>query len=369
MTMTIKQWMIYGANGYTGKLIAQEAVRRGHQPILAGRNEEAILTLAAELDLPYRIFDLSHTHKVKQQLDDVGLVLHCAGPFIETSQIMREACLDNAVHYLDITGEIEVLADSYACNERAREKGVVIISGVGFDVVPTDLLANLLKREMPDATHLELAFSGEGGISPGTAITMVANMAERGKICVGGEIKTVPLAYEAKDIEFHDSTRYCMTIPWGDIATAFYSTGIENIKVFTAAQKKQVDGLRRMNKIIGVMRFNWLQKLFRRLIIKHIKGPTEEELQSGFMQLWGSVTNGKETITKTLSTPEGYSFTVLSSLFYVEALLAHKVLPGAFTPLQAIDVEHLLSLDAFQFYDLETDQLSQEILSSELDNE
>jgi short subunit dehydrogenase-like uncharacterized protein len=369
MTITIKQWMIYGANGYTGRLMAKEARRRGHQPILAGRNEEAIIALAAECDLPYRIFDLNHSHQVKQQLDDIGLVLHCAGPFTQTSEVMREACLESATHYLDITGEMDVLAASYACHERAREKGIVVISGVGFDVVPTDLLANVLKQEMPDATHLELAFAGDGGISPGTAITMVSMMAERGKIRRDGEIATVPLAYQAKEIPFFDKARYCMTIPWGDIATAFFSTEIANIKVFTAADKKQVDGLKRMNKVVSVLRFNWLQKLLRWLIIKNIEGPTEQERDSGFMQLWGSVTNGRETITRTLETAEGYRFTVFSSLLFVEALLAHKVRPGAFTPAQAIDIDLLRELDAFQFHDQDDDPLSDHLLSKDLDRE
>jgi short subunit dehydrogenase-like uncharacterized protein len=105
------------------------------------------------------------------------------------------------------------------------------------------------------------------------------------------------------------------------------------------------------------------------LIIRFVKGPDKKELETGFMQLWGSASNGKETITKTLSTPEGYSFTVLASLFFVEALLAHKVMPGAFTPVQAIDVDHLLNLDAFMFYDNEEETFSEEFLSSELDDE
>src|SRR6266516_7689334 len=104
--------MIYGANGYTGELIAREAVRRGHRPILAGRSAEKIEPLARELGCAWRAFPLD-----EPQLREASLVLHCAGPFINTAMPMVRACLASGAHYLDITGEIEVFESIFALDD------------------------------------------------------------------------------------------------------------------------------------------------------------------------------------------------------------------------------------------------------------
>ena len=64
----MKSWMIYGANGYTGKLTAAEAVRRGLKPVLAGRDEAAVKQLADELNLPWRVFRLDQPGDVEDGL-------------------------------------------------------------------------------------------------------------------------------------------------------------------------------------------------------------------------------------------------------------------------------------------------------------
>ena len=86
-----KQFLLYGANGYTGSLTAHRAAQLGLRPILAGRNEQAIKALATELDLPYRIFDLADLQATRTALKDVDAVLHMAGPFSATSVPMVEA--------------------------------------------------------------------------------------------------------------------------------------------------------------------------------------------------------------------------------------------------------------------------------------
>lgn len=101
-------WIIYGANGYTGELIAREAVRQGLKPTLAGRNKAKVEALAQELGLDYKAFGLDNVDAVSQQLQGFKLVMHCAGPFSATSKPMMEACIKAGTHYLDITGEISV---------------------------------------------------------------------------------------------------------------------------------------------------------------------------------------------------------------------------------------------------------------------
>src|SRR3954449_4542055 len=224
-------WMIYGANGYTGELIAREAVRRGQKPILGGRNAEKLATLANELGLESRAFPLD-----APQLDGIEAVLHCAGPFVHTSAAMVRACIAAGAHYLDITGEIPVFESIMAMTDDAARAGVTLIPGVGFDVVPTDCLAAMLAARRPGATELELAFYSPGAeISRGTLKTMIESIGDGGAIRENGKIVRVPPAFDAKEIPFSIAPRMAMTIPWGDVSTAFHTTGIPNIRVYTAA--------------------------------------------------------------------------------------------------------------------------------------
>jgi hypothetical protein len=102
------EWMIYGANGYTGHLVAAEARRRGLNPVLAGRRAGPIKKLAAELGLPMRVFGLDDAPALAAAIADMAVVANCAGPFAVTSAPMIDACLTSRAHYLDITGEIDV---------------------------------------------------------------------------------------------------------------------------------------------------------------------------------------------------------------------------------------------------------------------
>src|SRR3954451_12448817 len=138
MIAQVQPWIIYGANGYTGELIAREAVRRGHRPILGGRNASTIDALARELGCESRLFGLDDSGGVAAALQNVALVLHCAAPFVLTSAPMVDACLRAGAHYLDITGEISVFEAIVRRDAEAKARGVTLLPGVGFDVVPTD---------------------------------------------------------------------------------------------------------------------------------------------------------------------------------------------------------------------------------------
>ena len=321
-------WMIYGANGYTGELIAREAARRGMRPLLAGRNEAAVAKLARELGLEWRAFDLD-----RPQLAGVTLVLHCAGPFVKTSAPMVDACLAAGAHYLDITGEIAVFEAVFARHEEARSRGVLLLPGVGFDVVPTDCLALSLAERMPDARELTLAFYTRGGeISRGTLKTMIEGMGEGGAIRRDGRIVRVPSVYDVRDIPFSCGTRTAMTIPWGDVASAFRTTAIPNIRVYTASSPRAIARARRFASLEPLLSLAPVKWLLQRYADRRT-GPGEEVRNSARIYLWGAVRNeaGRE-LTATLTVPEGYRFTVLSSLAAVERLVGGSVQPGAWTP-------------------------------------
>lgn len=338
------QWMIYGANGYTGELIAREAKARGLTPVLAGRSAEKIRPLAQQLGLEHRAFALDDAARLDAGLRDVGLVLHCAGPFSHTSAPMIEGCLRAKAHYLDITGEISVFEHAHAQDQRARVAGVVICPGVGFDVIPTDCVAAALKRALPDATHLSLGFDSRSGFSPGTAKTSVEGLALGGRVRRNGRIVEVPLAYETRRIDFGDGEKLAMTIPWGDVATAYYSTGIPNIDVFIPGSPRLVKNAKRANHIRWLLGMKPVQALLKAQAGK-TRGPDAAARERMPTFVWGEARNERgETRTARLQTANGYSLTVTGSLAVVEALLKRREEGGAFTPSRLFSPELVESL-------------------------
>jgi short subunit dehydrogenase-like uncharacterized protein len=333
-------YMVYGANGYTGELIAREAVRRGERPVLAGRNREAVEKLANELGCEARVFDLD-----KPDLSNVKLVLHCAGPFIQTSKPMVDACLNAGAHYLDITGEIAVFESIFRRHDEAVARGVTLLPGAGFDVVPTDCLAAMLAERMPDATHLALAFYPKGtSLSRGTTKTMLESIGAGGAIRENGKIVRVPVAYEAREVPFSCGPRTVMTIPWGDVATAYRSTGIPNIRVYVATHAKTVKRTRLMRPLLPIAGLKPIRRLLQKFADRRSSGPDAQMRANARMYLWGEVKNASgATRAMTMTTPEGYAFTVVSALNAVERVLA-GTRPGAFTPAQLLGADFVATV-------------------------
>jgi short subunit dehydrogenase-like uncharacterized protein len=231
-------WLLYGANGYTGELIAREAVARGMRPTLAGRSRQKVEQLAAELGCQSAVFSLDDHTSLVRALDGMTAVLHCAGPFSSTARPMMQGCLATHVHYLDITGEIEVFELAHSVEDKAHRAQVVLCPGVGFDVVPTDSVAAKLKQALPDATHLALGFEGNSGMSKGTAKTSIESVGGGSRVRRDGKIVSVELGSQTRKIDFGSGERLAVGIPWGDVSTAYFTTGIPNIEVFTAISQK-----------------------------------------------------------------------------------------------------------------------------------
>jgi len=334
-------WMIYGAYGYTGDLIAREAIRRGHKPILAGRDAAKTVALARELDLPSRVFDLS-----SPDLSGVELVVHCAGPFLHTSKIMVNACLAAGAHYLDITGEIAVFESVFKRDAEAKERGILLLPGVGFDVVPTDCLAATLHERLPDATDLWLAFASMGGgLSRGTLKTMLEGAGWGGAIRENGRIRRVPQAFDVREIPFPSGPRWTMTIPWGDVSTAYRTTGIPNIRVYTAYPRSAIRQMRLLRGLMPLLRLKPIQRLAQKYADRQ-KGPGQEQRTKAHVELWGRVVNAKgEEVTLTHSMGESYDFTARSAVQAVEHVLASPK-AGAMTPVLALGREFCRTVEA-----------------------
>jgi short subunit dehydrogenase-like uncharacterized protein len=337
--------LIYGANGYTGALIAEEAVRRGLKPILAGRNRDALEALAQRLSLTRRVFGLADPAEIARNLDDVELLLNCAGPFSKTSAPLLEVCLDLRLHYLDITGEIGVFALCHHRHPRAKRAGIVVAPGVGFDVVPTDCVAAMLKRRLPDARELVLAFEAGGGASPGTAKTSIEGLAKGGRARIDGELVDVPLAWKTRTFTRDSMQRSAMTIPWGDVYTAYVSTAIPNIETYMAVPPQTIARARWLRHVRPLLGWAPLQRALQKRASAAAPGPDAARRESTHCYIWGEVRNAAGTEAQlALVTPNGYALTVQSALGIAQHVLDTKPAGGYYTPSQLMGADYVLDL-------------------------
>ncbi len=340
----MSEFMIYGSYGYTGALIVEEALRRGLCPVLGGRNEAKLKEQAARAGLDYRVFSLDSAEEVSKGLEGMRLVIHCAGPFCRTARAMAEGCLRRRVHYLDITGEIEVFMLLEAMDAAAREAGIMLLPGAGFDVVPSDCLAAYLKQRLPQAIRLTLAFHATFRPSHGTALTMLENMHRGSVIRKDGKLTAIPSGSRERNIDFGPCTRPAITIPWGDVYTAYCSTGIPNIEVCMA-------GSRTWHRMVKFSRY--LQGLLarpsvRRFLQNRVKegGPDETARAKGYCLLWGEVVDDQGNRAEArLRTPDGYTLTAVTAIRIAEKVLSGKAPTGFKTPSLAYGADFILDIE------------------------
>lgn len=350
-------FLLYGATGYTGELIARRAVASGIRPVLAGRTASPLARLAGELGLEHRVARVDDAAALDGAIGDAPLVLSCAGPFSRTANTMASACIRRGAHYLDITGEMIVFESLAARSAEAERAGVMLLPGVGFDVVPSDCLAAHVARRLPTATQLTIAIQGSTRISRGTALTSLEGFAAgrgAGAVRRGGRIVRVPPAWKTQVVDLGAGPVRVTTMPWGDVATAFHSTGIPDVEVYMAIPA----ALRRMMRygrpllplLASAPVRRWLESRVRR----GAPGPTAEQRARGWSRFWAEARDDTgRTATARLLAPEGYELTVRASLECARRVLQGKWRTGYQTPSSAYGPDLVLALDGVGREDLQ----------------
>ncbi|MEO6316463.1 MAG: saccharopine dehydrogenase NADP-binding domain-containing protein [Chitinophagaceae bacterium] len=329
--MQKKTFLLYGANGYSGRLIARFAHQYDLAPILAGRNQQVIAALAQELSLPYKIVDLADGPGLVAALQEVSLVVHAAGPYDLTARQMIAACMEAGTHYVDLNGDLEVFEMMQGYDKAAKEKNIMVLPGAGFDVVPTDCLSRWLKDQLPDANKLEIAFAIIGsGLSRGTSITTLQKLGMPGARRVNGQIVPEPIGTRGMWVEFpyNKQQSFVMSIPWGDVSTAYFTTGIPNIETYTGISKGVWLFLKMQRSFNWLLRTRLVHRMITQIINSKSPGPDDQRRDKAVSLIRGKVFNPQgKSITAFMRCPEAYSLTALSVL-----LIARKILDGDFKP-------------------------------------
>ena len=344
--MSLHNWMIYGAYGYTGKLVVEEALRRGHRPVLAGRSASKLAPLAQIYDLEAICIDLKDVEQLVKTLRGFELVFHAAGPFQFTSDPMLEACLESCVNYIDITGEIPVFQNTFRKHERALQARISLISGAGFDVIPSDCLANYVAEKLPKARELSIGVASRTVPSAGTARSSLELMPRGGMRRENGQLVPQPLGSGARMIQFSHRELSALPISWGDLETAYRSTGIPNITTYMAYPPRLVFSIRRygrlVQKLVGVRS---VRKLASLLAGRSFKGPSAEMRRDGRSYLWAMAKDDQgDQVEAWLETMEAYQLTAVAGVRCVERLLAEHP-QGALTPAQAFGADFILEIE------------------------
>ena len=346
--------LIYGSYGYTGSLIADTAVERGLEPTLAGRDAEHVERQALDLGCEHRTFSLEHPEVAREAVADFDSVLNCAGPFLETARPLATACMRTGTDYLDIAGEIDVLESMAGQDEAAREAGVTLLPAVGFDTVPTDCLAAHLHDRLPSATNLVLAIDGLGTFSPGTIKSIIEGLSLPGAVREDGRIRAVPAAWKTRRIDFGQGAKPTVTIPWGDIFTAYHATGIPNVETYAAVPEYAVRMLRWSRPLSSVFAADPVQDALEWVADAVVSGPTPDERAGSVTRIWGEVTDedGGRAVSR-LRTPDTYDLTAQTATESASRVLEGEVDDGFQTPASAFGPDFILEFGGVEREDVD----------------
>ncbi|MFQ5436423.1 MAG: saccharopine dehydrogenase family protein, partial [Anaerolineae bacterium] len=283
------------------------------------------------------------------------LVFHAAGPFTITSDPMLQACLRGGAHYADITGEIAVFENTFRYDAKARDAGLTFISGVGFDVVPSDCLARYVADQVADANELEISIAALGSASAGTTNTMLESLAalKKGSIVRrDGRYRHIPLNATRKKVPFSDGRARTLTpMPWGDLATAYRTTGIPNITV--NMRLPIPPGMIRFFSLNrALMSITPIRKLAQAVVSRQVAGPDEQTRQTSRSTLYARAANEAGDFAEAwLETIEGYWLTAVAGVRIAEKIMAGEAPVGTPTPALAFGADFILEIEGTKRFD------------------
>lgn len=303
--------MIYGAAGYTGRMATEHAKAAGLNIIVAGRAQDPVFELAAELGLPGRTFSVDDPAAIAANLEGVDVLLNCAGPFMRTAEPLMRAAIAAGVHYLDFAAELDSYRLAEALDEQAKAAGVMLLPGSGGSVAMLGSLASHAAARIADPRKISIGLHVTGAMSRGSAISATENLTTETLARVDGALVSRDAAdIRAFDFGLGEVDCFPLTLP--DLITIWRTTGAPDVETFV-----HVSG-----------------DAFPEGDLKALPtGPNAQQRDANRYQAAVVVTGADGTVVRSvLDTVNGYSFTALAAAEASRRVLNGEVRPGFQTP-------------------------------------
>ncbi len=336
--MNDKQILIYGANGYTGKLFAKHLIAIGMSPILAGRSVKVEQT-GKELKCGTRIFS---TDDATKYLQDIDVLVNFAGPFANTQEGLIQSCISSKTHYLDIAGEFAEIKNAFKYDTDAQQAGIVLLPAAGFGVVPTDIAAKMACDKIQNPNQLTIAYATVGGASRGTLKTVLKDIQKPGHILKDGQYEMAQPAQNEIDVTVYEKQFKAVYNPWrADLYTARLSTGASNIETYSQFPEF----------VISMMKgkLQWLRNILLKRLLRFLpEGPSDNQLKKGKTYIKAIARNdSNEVASIEIKGPEAYLFTVICVEQMIQLIFSIEGKKGCLTP-SMLGTEWLKNIDGVE---------------------
>lgn len=344
--MKDRRALLYGATGYTGRLVARRLAAAGVDLVLAGRTADRVKEVADPLGLPWCAFDLSEARDLDRALADKHVVLHAAGPFEDTAAPMLAACLTRRVHYLDLSGEWPSFEKALAADAEARAAGVMVMPGVGLTIVATDCLMAMAKEAHPEAVALRLGVSRPEVVTRGTVVSAARLYSPDVIVRRKGERTTVPIGTLTHAFDFGDGLRDCIALSWADVVTGGLTTGLGDITVYSELDWSQRASYRVGGMLMSLTGAEPWRRLGDALAGAWPEAPTSlERDRANFVMVAETVDPWRRVRRLRMRTRDGYTVSELTAAAAVQCVLkAEKLDAGFRTPAQVFGPQFILDL-------------------------
>jgi short subunit dehydrogenase-like uncharacterized protein len=324
--------LLYGVTGRAGREIACRLVEDGVDIVLAGRDPTRTAAAAETLGRPFRVFSLTSDPPIDEALADIDVVLHAAGPFVETASPMMAACIRTRTHYLDLTGEWPVFAEAQECSAAAAKAGVMLAPGAGFTLVASDCLLALAAEASPDAVKLRLAISRPDAVSRATIRSLASLIGPDIFVRRNGVLEPEPVGRLRRDIDFGEGLRETTAVCWPDIVTAEFTTGVGNIETYAESDWLQRAAHQLSASAGNVIGGRTTRTLSRLLSLAWPELPLHATRRSGFVLVVEAVDRWRRATTFRMNAGDGYQVSVTTACAMVSRALAGDWAPGFRTP-------------------------------------
>ncbi|MCP9835972.1 saccharopine dehydrogenase NADP-binding domain-containing protein [Cyanobium sp. N.Huapi 1H5] len=325
--------LLYGATGFSGRLLTRCLVEQGIDVVLAGRNEDRLAAMARRWNLDFRVFPLGDPARIEASLDTIHVVLHAAGPFQRTALPMIAACIRTGTHYLDLAGEWPVFQLAVDQGKQAADNGVMLMPGIGFSIVASDCLLAMARARFPEAVALRLALSAPDVMSRGTFRSLMGLTSSTVTVRRNGTPTTLPAGSLSRCFDFGAGLRKAVAVNWPDVFISQVTDGIATVEVYAQADWPVQIAYRAGSSMAPLHQSAMGQRLLDLLSQGWPEAPSAAQRQrSGFTLVVEAEDRWRRCRCLRIQTPDGYTVTGATATAIVGRVLKGQVAPGFQSP-------------------------------------